>query len=270
MEENKKELESVLETEENKDEELEENKEEVIEESSVEEVEVPLEKEAILIKNATAFDYRTMKYLNVYILKYKKKSFLVYLIFSLVTLGVAVYSFVNSLLNDEKVEFVFPILFVLFAAYMLYQGLSIEKSLDKQLVNFFRGKEITIQEIEIGEENLYVARGTKYEMGEAVKIDWVNINEIHELPGYYYLFMGNNPIVIDKNPDTYLVGTAEEMDSLIQEKAQSRKYVKIDKEIIKGEITYVHEEVSVVSHEEAKDAEFVESVVEESVDEKEE
>lgn len=220
----------------------EESTEEVVEEIKEEIVEEVVEEEKKpMVKNITSFDYKTMKYLNYYIIKYKRKTLILYIIFSIITIGVGVYSAINSYLSTGKIDFVMPILFVLLAGIMIYQGLTVEKSLDKQLVQFFNNKEITIQETEIDEENLYIARGHKDEMGEPVKIDWVNINEIHELPQYYYLFIGKNPIVIDKNPEAYVNGTSEEFNAIIKEKCGSRKHVVIDKDILKTPITYVHQ-----------------------------
>lgn len=232
-----------------------------LEKKALENILEDVEERKVIVKNVTSFDYRTMKYLNLYIIKYKKKSFILYLVFSALTIGVAIYSFIDSYLNSEQPDFIFPIIFLLFAIYMLYQGITIEKALDKQLVNFFKSKQVTVQNAEFDEENLYIARGTKFEMGEAVKIDWVTVNEIHELPQYYYLFVGNNPIVIDKNPETFVEGTFEDFQTLIKEKITTRKYKKIDKDILKNPITYVHEEIKYVSKEEADHAEKVESVV---------
>ena len=223
---------------------MEENKEiiekEVTEiEAEVAETEVveePPEEKVVLVENEVKFNYRTMKYLNMYIIKHKKKTFLIYVIFSILTVGVAVYSFIDSYLNSDKPDFIFPVLFVLFAVYMMYQGLTIEKALDKQLDKFFAGKETTIQITEMNDECMYVSRGTKDEMGEAVKVDWASISEIHEIPDYYYLFMGNNPIVIDKRPQANTKGTVEDLKAIIKEKSLSRKFVRVDKEILKTPI----------------------------------
>lgn len=235
---------------ENVEETLEEVLEEKLEENGEEETD-----RNILVENNTTFDYRTMKYLNLYIIKNKRKSFIIYLVFAIVMLGVAVFSFISSVIKAENPDYLFPILFAMFACYMLYQGFNIEKSLDKQLERFFNGKEITVQKIELNNEYLYVSRGTCDEMAEAVKVDWVNVNEIHELPQFYYLFMGNNPIVIDKDPKCFVNSTLETLKEIITEKAATRKYVKVDKDIVKKPITYVHQPVSYTNKEETTQVE---------------
>lgn len=237
MEDNKE----ILEENQTNSEEVEPEEvvEENLEESSEEEVD-----RNILVENNTTFDYRTMKYLNLYIIKNKRKSFIIYLVFSIAMFAVAAFSFISSVIKSENPDYLFPILFAMFAVYMLYQGFNIEKSLDKQLEKFFNGKEVTVQKIELNNEFLYVSRGTCDEMGEAVKVDWVNVNEIHELPQFYYLFMGNNPIVIDKNPECFVNSTLDTLKEIIEEKSATRKYVKIEKDIVKKPITYVHQPVS--------------------------
>lgn len=217
------------------------------------------------VKNSTKFDYRTMKYCNLYIIKYKRKSFLIYAIMAAVTLGVAVFSFITSLQAKEAngMGYLFPALFVLFAFYMLYQGLNIEKSLDRQLVAYFANRPVAEQIVEFTDEKLTVSRAVNGEQTEPVDLDWIQVTEIHEIPEYYFFFVGKNtPVIVDKRPEAFLEGTLEELKTIVEEKIAAKPYKKLDINIVKKPITYVHQEIVTAS----ENAEVVESEVSDVVE----
>ena len=215
------------------------------------------------VKNLTKFDYRTMKYCNLYIIKYKRHTFLVYAIMAAITIGFSIWSFVSSLLDEnEGTNYLFPIIFILFAVYMLYQGLNVEKSLDRQLEAYFANKPVTEQIVEISEETIKIlSRGLGEVEANPIDVDWSQVTEIHEIPEYYFLLVGKNtPLIIDKSSEAFLEGSLEELKAIIDEKAKAKPYKHVDKNIVKRPITYVHQ----VFEEKVEKAEFVESKVEDT------
>lgn len=190
------------------------------------------------VMNVTKYDYRTMMYSNVYIVKYKRKTMLMYIVMLLVVLGFGIYNLISQF-NSENPSFIFPVIFLLFAVYIAFQGLNVEKNLDKQIRNFFKGKEVMVQENYINDENIIIKRKDD----EPIKIDWIQIQEIHEIPQFYLLFINpNSPLIIEKNPESFKMGTLSELKAIIDEKASMKPYKKLDKEIIKHELKYKHEE----------------------------
>ena len=97
---------------------------------------------------------------------------------------------------------------------------------------------------------------------EPVDYDWAYVSEIVELPQFYFLFVnGNNPIILDKSPEAFVEGSLEDLVQIIEEKIQTKPFKKIEKDIAKRPITYVHQEVEEVHKDETLDAVEVESEV---------
>lgn len=210
------------------------------------------------VKVRTKFDYRAMKYLNLYLLKYKRKTFLMYGVLIALAIGFGAYLFISNP-ND----IIWPIVFALVVVYTIYQMFSIERNLDKQLANFFNTRPVIEQIIELSSEKLTITVSTR--PNEPVDYDWAYIGEIVEIPEYYFLFVnGNNPIILDKEN---VEGSLEDLEAIINEKSQMKPYKKLDKEIAKRPITYVHPDIQVVTEEESKDAHEVESEEVDNIDE---
>ena len=216
------------------------------------------------IKVNTKFDYRTMKYLNLYILKYKRKTFLLYGILVGLSLGAGIYLTITS----EGKDLLWPIIFGLVIIYTIFQALNIEKNLDKHLTNFFNNRPVVSQLIEINSEKITIAVSTKPE--EKVDYDWAYVNEICELPQYYYLFISNGggaPVILDKREEAIEEGSLEELKALIEEKIELKPYKKLDQDIVKRPITFVHPEIIVSNEDEQKEAVEAEVIEEEQKDE---
>lgn len=202
------------------------------------------------VKLRTKFDYRTMKYLNLYVMKYKKKTFFLYGIMVGVALGAGIYMF---LISEGKNNYLWPIVFGLVIIYTIYQALNIEKNLDKHLKNYFSNRPVVDQIIEISSDKITVSISTNPD--EKADYDWAYIGEIDEIPQYYFLFLnGNTPIILDKREEALEEGTLEDLKEIIAEKAELKPYKLLDKEIVKRPIDYVHQEIQVVDEHEQKDA----------------
>lgn len=226
------------------------------------------------IKIKTKYDYKTMKYLNLYLMKYKRKTVLLYIVLIVMALGAGTYLFLSSLGSETGPNYLWPVLFGVIALYTVYQLLSIEKSLDKHLKNYFQTKPLLEVTIELNEENVIETISTR--PNEAQKYDWAFVQAIDEIPGYYFLFMNNNtPIVLDKSEDALLEGSFEDLAALIKEKCETKPYKFVNKEIVKHpipEIAYIEAvlteassnatEAEVVSSDEVKEIEEAEEKVE--------
>lgn len=228
------------------------------------------------IKLRTKFDYRTMKYCNMYLLTYKRKSYIMYIFLILLALGASVYfAFFNNPAN-----YLMAGLFVLVSVYVGYQALSVEKALDKHLVSFFYNRPIVEQIIEIDEDKITITASSR--PNEPQVYDWSFVSEIHEIPQYYMLFVGKNtPVIIDRSIDALIEGSFEDLARLIKEKAETKPYKVVDKNIVKKPITYVHKYIEpkqnideaevftdeAIDDETKEDAEVVEVVEEEIVEE---
>ena len=208
----------------------------------------------------TKFDYKTMKYLNLYLMKYKRKSVLLYVVLLVLSLGAGTYLFISSLNKESGPNYIWPVAFGLISAYTLYQMLTIEMTLDKHLRNYFRNRPLLTETIEVSEEKLVITVCTR--PNKPQEYDWAYVNEIIELPGYYFLFINNNtPIILEKNSEAFLDGSLEDLQAIIKEKIETKPYKKCDKEIVKRpipEINYLDPVIEEEPAEEAAEAEVLE------------
>ena len=208
------------------------------------------------VKVRTKFDYKAMKYLNLYLLKYKRKTYLLYTILIVLAIAFGTYLFISS----KGKDYLWPIVFALVVVYTVVQAFSIEKNLDKQLDRFFNNRGVIEQTIEVSEEKITITVSTR--PNEPVDYDWAYIGEIVEIPQFYFLFVnGNNPIILDKSSEAFIEGSLEELVMILTEKAQTKPFKKIEKDIAKRPITYVHQEIQEVHQDESKTAVETESEV---------
>lgn len=224
------------------------------------------------IKMRTKFDYRTMKYCNMYLLTYKRKSFILYIFLILLSIGASVYF---GFFSGEN-NFLMAGLFLLVAAYVTYQALSVEKALDKHLQTFFYNRPVVEQIIEIDEEKITITASSR--PNEPQTYDWSFVSEIHEIPQFYMLFVGKNtPIILDRSEEALLEGSFADLAALIKEKAELKPYKVVDKNIVKKPITFVHQYIEPVhniddveANEENKEDSLEAEVVETEEDKKQE
>ncbi|MFY9422291.1 MAG: hypothetical protein WBK54_01775 [Bacilli bacterium] len=187
------------------------------------------------IKTITKLDFRTLKYCNLFLMKFKRRSKLWIIVTVVLSAGIIAY---DILVPKTRI---FAVLGGLFIAYSIYQFFSLEKKLDQQLAGFFRGRPVTTQTVEIDEESVKVTRSLDPE--NPIEYDWSYINQIYEMPQYYMLMVGKGiPIIIDRSEEALLEGTKESLDAIIQEKAQLKPYKKTEEDLAKRPITFVHEE----------------------------
>ncbi|HEY8395179.1 MAG TPA: hypothetical protein VIK96_00215 [Bacilli bacterium] len=187
------------------------------------------------IKTLTKLDFRTLKYCNLFLMKYQRKSKLWILITILLSAGIIAYDLLKLHTN------MFAVLGGIFILYSIYQFLTLEKKLDQQLAAFFRGRPVTTQTVEIDAEKLKVTRSIDPE--NPIEYDWSYVSQIFEMPQFYMLMVGKGaPIIIDRSLEALLEGTKEELDAIIAEKASLKPYKKTEEDLVKIPITFVHEE----------------------------
>lgn len=214
----------------------------------------------------TKLDFRALKYCNLFIMKYKRKTSIWFLVTALISLAVVVYDlFIVSTTN-----YMFAILGGIFILYSGYQYFNLEKRLDTQLARFFYNRRVTEQTIEVTDEKIKVTRSV--EPNNPSEFEWSFVTEILEMPQYYMLMVGRGtPIIIDRSNDALVEGTKENLDAIIKDKASMKPYKHTEEDIVKIPITYVHPEFpevvseEVVEHPELAEAEVVEENTEDSV-----
>lgn len=173
-------------------------------------------------------DYRTLKYYNVYVLKHVRKFYLIYAIFMALLLGGAVYAIISKV-------YIVAALMGVFALYLLYQTLTIEKTIDRQLTAHFMRRRPLVQEYTFTDEGITV---TPNDGGEPIVYEWVYVTHIYQIPQFYYLYLGKQPVIVDRNPDMIIEGTKEDLEGIIMEQASKKPFKKLEKDILKEPVEF--------------------------------
>lgn len=190
-----------------------------------------MEKTTVLTK----LDYRTLKYCNLFILKFKRRVNIWYIVSVLICLIIIGYD-----IFFIKDSYIFSIFGVMFFIYFTYNHFTIEKRIDIQLERFFYGqKNIHTQTVEITDEKVVLTRSVAPD--NPIEYDWSFVTEIYEMPQFYLLMIGKDvPIIVDRSQEAILEGSKEFLDKIIHEKASMKPFKRVDKDIVKKPITYVH------------------------------
>ncbi|MCK9536318.1 MAG: hypothetical protein M0R05_01815 [Bacilli bacterium] len=186
------------------------------------------------IKIVTKLDFKTLKYCNLFIMKYRRKTYLFYIILSVLSLGVV---FADIFYFKSKY---LAILSGLYIIYLIYQIFSVEAKLDQNLARFFSNRPVTTQTLEINEDNIMLYRAN--DLDNPIEFDWSFITEILEIPQYYMLMAGKTPIIVDRSDEAVLTGSQEALTALVNSKAETKPHKKVDFDIAKRPITFVHPE----------------------------
>lgn len=173
-------------------------------------------------------DYRTLKYYNVYVLKHVRKFYLLYAIFLLLLIGGGVYSIIAQ-------TYIVAALMGVFALYLVYQMFSIEKTIDRQLTSHFMRRRPQVQEYTFTDEGIKV---TPNDGGDPIEYEWLYVTHIYEIPQFYYLYLGKQPIIVDRNEEMIIEGNKEDLEGIIAAQAQKKPYKKLDKNILKEPVEF--------------------------------
>lgn len=245
------EKENLKETEEKEVIEEKETTEEVVEqevESSNEVSEVALSDEAVepeevelppmdvVAEVETTYDYRSLKYTNMYILKVKRKSAVIYSVMGIVCLVIGLVCFFTM----EGANKWISLIIVALGLWTFKNIFTEEAKVDKSLQNFFRTNAPFKQTFTFDRERIRVSAEVDGEVKQA-DYPWPYIQEIHMIPEYFILFLnGGTPIIIDRDESKLLQGTKEDLEQLIREQSALKPFKSYDKPFIKKfvDVTY--------------------------------
>ena len=96
------------------------------------------------VTTSIRYDYRTMKYFNMYNAVTRRKLPLWYLIMGILSFAFAVYTVIDGVMEANKnpevsatSAYIFGAIFVFFAVYLLMQSFRFESFVDKTITNHF-------------------------------------------------------------------------------------------------------------------------------------
>ncbi|MDD5183372.1 MAG: hypothetical protein PHU02_04300 [Bacilli bacterium] len=200
------------------------------------------------VKVNVKFDFKTLKYANLYITNFKRKAYITNIIFSAVALGLGVFTFIEG-------QWIFGIIFIALAIMTSVQIFTMEKRIDQELYKYFAKHRVGNQDVSLSDELIVLTRPE--DLIHPVSYKWNEVESIHEINEFFYIFTNRNriPIIIDKNPALMEVGTLEVLKSILDRKVKESedlvasgqkkkaiKFVVVEKSISKIPVTYVHKD----------------------------
>lgn len=238
------EQETEVETEETVEEVKEENKEESLELSNEENNEEEQAEETLpemtpIVEVETLYDYKVLKYCNMYIYRVKRHSSIVSLIMAIVFIAISAIILYTSIVNKNN-NYIFGIMTILLAIWVIISIFTEERKIDRSLVNYFKTHAPVKQKFSFDKEKIRI---TAVVNGEERQADypWAYVTEIHAVPEYFYLFLnGSAPIVLDRSDDAIVTGTREDLENLIREESALKPCKEYNKPVVKRlvDVTY--------------------------------
>lgn len=197
------------------------------------------------VTTSIKYDYRTMKYFNMYNTVIRRKMPMWYFGMGIAAIAFAVYTLISGI-NAAKADpdasmtstYIFTGIFVFLGIYLAMQGLKFEGLVDRTIANHFMTHKVAKQHIRIREDIITLIPVNKPE--ESFSYDWIQVTNIEEINEFFFLYIGRSPLIIDKNPENMIEGTYEEMVEIIKEKAEMKPYKRYSKPVVKKPITFVH------------------------------
>ena len=210
-----------------------------LEEENTEEKEEQEPEMVPIVEVETTYDYKVLKYCNMYVIRVKRKSILINLIMAAVCVAIGGLILYSSLKNNNN-NWIFSILTFLLAAWVVYSIFTEERRIDKSLVNYFKRNAPVKQKFSFDNEKIRITAVINGENRQA-DYPWAYVTEIHAIPEYFFLFVnGGAPIVVDRNPEAIVSGTMEDLENLIKEECSLKPFKSYDKPLVKrmAEVTY--------------------------------
>lgn len=184
----------------------------------------------------TTYDYRALKYTNMYILRVKRKSTVVYSAMGIICLIIGLVCFFTM----EGANKWISLIIVALGLWTFKNIFTEEAKIDKSLQNFFRTNAPFKQTFTFDRERIRVSAEVDGEIKQA-DYPWAYIQEIHMIPEYFILFLnGGMPMIIDRNEEKLLQGTKEDLEQLLAEQGALKPFKSYDKPFVKKfiDITY--------------------------------
>ena len=150
-------------------------------------------------------------------------------------------SVVTNETGIDMFSIIVAIIILLFSANMIKKGIFFEKDLDKSIaMHFARQPKVISMNVEVTEESISLILPGRE--NEPFKYPWAYVTEIVEIPEYFFLYVQKQPIIIEKDPNSVVSGEYEKMLEIIAKESETKPYKKVDKQIVKNPITYVHQD----------------------------
>ena len=195
------------------------------------------------VTTSIRYDYRTMKYFNMYNAVTRRKLPLWYLIMGILSFAFAVYTVIDGVMEANKnpeVSATSAYIFGFFAVYLLMQSFRFESFVDKTITNHFMQHKVAKQHIKIREDKITLIPVNKPE--ESFSYDWAQITSIEEIDEFFFLYIGRSPLIIDKDPNKMIEGTVDQMIEIFTEKIELKPYRRYKGKVVKKPITFVHQD----------------------------
>lgn len=269
MEDEKELLNDEIET---KEESLDENKDDAEQdlEDLVEEKEKPLDEDELssavergdeyeesentpmdaIVEIETKYDYKTLKYTNMYVIRVKRKSRITNFVMMIASILLGTYIGIWG-----GKYFYFGIVLGVLGLWMLYNILSEEHRIDKQLKKHFLTRSPLIQTFLINDDKVRVIAQIG-EKTQTADYPWAYVQSIDVIPEYIFLFVnGGAPLVLDSSATAFKKGTMEELRNILKEEASLKPYKFYEKKFFKNHNFDIEYPVTLEEKEERKDEE---------------
>lgn len=192
-----------------------------------------------IVEVETTYDYRVLKYCNMYVIKIKRHSTMINLVMAILTIAIGGLILYSSIKNHNS-NYIISILTFALSGWVIFSIFNEEKRIDKTLVNYFKTNAPVKQKFSFDNEKIRITANIK---GEERLADypWAYVTEIHAIPEYFFLFVnGGSPIVIDRNPEAIVTGTMEDLENLIREQCSLKPFKQYLKPFVKhmADVTY--------------------------------
>lgn len=219
-----------------------------------------------IVEVVTTYDYKVLKYCNMYVIRVKRKSILINMIMAIVCMAIGGLILYSSLKNGNN-NYIFSILTFLLSFWVIFSIFTEEKRIDKSLVNYFKTHAPVKQTFSFDNERIRITADVNGEVRQA-DYPWAYVTEIHAIPEYFFLFInGGAPIVIERNPEAILTGTMEDLENLIRDEATTKPFKQYTKPLVKHFVDVTYYEPVVAEKEEENKEELVEDNKEETTEE---
>lgn len=205
--------------------------------TEVAEEDTPMES---IVETETLYNFKTLKYTNMYVIRVKRKSLLISLIMACVTFAIAVALLVYGIINKAVTNYWISGLIFLLGCWTLFNILTEEKKIDKQLLRYFSTHKPFTQKFMINHDKVRVEVNTDGKVNRG-DYPWAYVSSIDMTPEYIFLFTNNGaPLVISRSEEAILKGDKETLEALIKEEASLKPFKFYDKPVCKNlnDITY--------------------------------
>lgn len=198
---------------------------------SVSEEETPMES---IVEVQTLYNFKTLKYTNMYVIRVKRRSVIISLVLTVVTFAIAIALLVYGIINKTTSNYWISGLIFLLGFWTLFNILTEEKKIDRQLKRYFQAHKPFTQKFLINHDKVRVEVTID---GQTNRGDypWAYVQSIDMTPEYIFLFTNSGaPLVIDRSESSILKGDSTTLDELIKEEASLKPFKFYNKPVCKN------------------------------------